>query len=98
MASESSHSVYYVPEQTKYPFFASIGLFFMVFGLGSLLNDMSAGDSLAVSTWIALAGFLLLAFIIFQWFATVIRENHAGLNNDQLKRSYVWGMAWFIFF
>ncbi|ALO44722.1 cytochrome c oxidase subunit 3 [Pseudohongiella spirulinae] len=97
MASESSHSVYYVPEQTKYPFFASIGLFLMVFGLGALLNNISAGESATVSTWIALAGFFLLSFIIFQWFATVIRENHAGLNNDQLKRSYVWGMVWFIF-
>ncbi|GGG59187.1 cytochrome c oxidase subunit III [Pseudohongiella nitratireducens] len=97
MASESSHSVYYVPEQTKFPFFASIGLFFMVFGLGSVLNDISASESATGSTWIALAGFTLLSFIIFQWFATVIRENHAGLNNEQLKRSYVWGMLWFIF-
>lgn len=97
MASESSHSVYYVPEQTKFPFFASIGLFFMVFGLGSVLNDISASESATGSTWIALAGFTLLSFIIFQWFATVIRENHAGLNNEQLKRSYVWGMMWFIF-
>jgi cytochrome c oxidase subunit III len=97
MASESSHSVYYVPEQTKFPFFASIGLFLTVFGLGNVLNNIAAGSSVTGSTWIALTGFTILSVILFNWFATVIRENHAGLNNDQLKRSYVWGMMWFIF-
>lgn len=97
MASESSHSVYYVPEQTKFPFFASMGLFLMVFGFGSVLNDIKANSGATLSAWIALAGFTLLAAILFNWFSAVIRENHAGLNNDQLKRSYVWGMVWFIF-
>jgi len=97
MASTGSHETYYVPEQTKLPFFASIGLFLTVFGLGNVLNDIQAAESTAVSTWISLIGFTLLSFILFQWFSTVIRENHAGLNSDQLKRSYVWGMAWFIF-
>lgn len=97
MASESSHSTYYVPEQTKYPFFASIGLFLTVFGLGNVLNDISAGAPVMGSTGIALTGFIILSAILFNWFATVIRENHAGLNSDQLKRSYVWGMGWFIF-
>ncbi|MEX0615042.1 MAG: cytochrome c oxidase subunit 3, partial [Methylophaga sp.] len=31
------------------------------------------------------------------WFSTVIKENRAGMNSAQLKRSYVWGMGWFIF-
>jgi cytochrome c oxidase subunit 3 len=97
MASESSHSTYYVPEQTKYPFFASIGLFLTVFGLGNVLNDIAAGAPVMGSTGIALTGFTILSVVLFNWFATVIRENHAGLNSDQLKRSYVWGMGWFIF-
>ena len=97
MASTGSHETYYVPEQTKLPFFASIGLFLTVFGLGNVLNDIQASESTAVATWMALFGFTLLSFILFQWFSTVIRENHAGMNSDQLKRSYVWGMAWFIF-
>ena len=97
MASASSHETYYVPAQTKLPFFASIGLILMVYGFGNILNDVKAGASATGSTWMALIGFLLLAFVLFQWFSTVIRENHAGLNSEQLKRSYVWGMAWFIF-
>lgn len=97
MASESSHSVYYVPEQSKFPIFASIGLFLTVFGLGSVLNDISAGAPVMGSSGIALLGFATLSTVLFNWFATVIRENHAGLPNDQLKRSYVWAMSWFIF-
>jgi len=97
MASTGSHETYYVPEQTKLPFFASIGLFLTVFGLGNVLNDIQASESTAVSTWTSLIGFTLLSYILFQWFSTVIRENHAGMNSDQLKRSYVWGMGWFIF-
>lgn len=97
MASVGSPDTYYVPEQTRLPFFASIGLALTVFGLGNVLNDIKASESTTSSTWIAVVGFLLLAFILVKWFATVIRENHAGMNSDQLKRSYVWGMAWFIF-
>ncbi|MCB1648352.1 MAG: cytochrome c oxidase subunit 3 [Pseudomonadales bacterium] len=97
MASAGSHETYYVPEQTKFPFFASIGLILTVYGLGSALNDMKSAESASFSTWISLFGFALLAVILFQWFSAVIRENHAGLNSDQLKRSYVWGMSWFIF-
>lgn len=97
MASESAHETYYVPEQTKYPFFASIALFLMVFGMGSVLNNVSAGESVTLSTWIALGGFTMLSVIIFNWFATAIREHQQGLNSAQLQRSYVWGMVWFIF-
>lgn len=97
MASVGSPDTYYVPEQTRLPFFASIGLVFMVYGLGSALNDIKAAESASTSTWISLMGFALLSFILYKWFSTVIRENHAGMNSDQLKRSYVWGMGWFIF-
>ena len=97
MASAGSYEAYYVPEQTKLPFFASIGLFLTVFGLGNILNDIKSSDSTTFSTWMALVGFVLLSYVLFLWFSTVIRENHAGMNSDQLKRSYVWGMGWFIF-
>ena len=31
------------------------------------------------------------------WFSEVIKENHSNLYSDQLNRSFVWGMSWFIF-
>lgn len=97
MASVGSHETYYVPEQTRLPFFATIGLVLMLFGFGSALNDIKAAESATLSTWVSLTGFGVLSFVLFQWFGTVIRENHAGMNSEQMKRSYMWGMVWFIF-
>lgn len=42
-------------------------------------------------------GVAVFITVLWSWFATVIRENIAGLNSPQVKRSYVWGMSWFIF-
>ncbi len=101
MASESAdqnhYETYYVPEQSKFPIFASMGLFLTVFGLAHVLNDIKAGVDPSNSSWIAWGGFFLLSCVLYNWFATVIRENHEGLPSEQLKRSYVWAMAWFIF-
>jgi cytochrome c oxidase subunit 3 len=94
--ARDTYEHYYVPEQSKFPIWASFGLFLMVFGLGNLLNDLKAGDSATLSSWMAFAGFFVLAFVLFNWFATQIRENHQGLPSAQLKRSYVLGMYWFI--
>ncbi len=92
-----AHEVYYVPEQSKFPIFASFGMFLMVYGLGSVLNDTKAGVEADFSTFLAIAGFLVLALTLFSWFSTQITENHQGLPGPQLKRSYVLGMYWFIF-
>jgi len=88
MASEGT---YYVPEQSKLPIFASLGLFLTVFGAANLLNGSEIGSTISI------VGACLLAFVLWTWFSTVIGENMAGLNDAQLKRSYVWGMGWFIF-
>lgn len=90
------HENYYVPEQSKLPIFASLGIFLTVFGLGSWLNEISAQRD-GSGAMIFLIGFVLLAVVLFIWFSTVIDENLRGLNSIQLKRSYVWGMGWFIF-
>ena len=42
-------------------------------------------------------GFAGVAAVLYFWYAKVIVENQQGLANDALKRSYVWGMGWFIF-
>ncbi|WP_308364528.1 MULTISPECIES: cytochrome c oxidase subunit 3 [unclassified Microbulbifer] len=86
MASESS---YYVPEQSRLPIFATIGMFMTAFGAANWINGGSA--------YIFFAGALAMATVLWFWFSAVIKENMAGLNSEQLKRSYVWGMGWFIF-
>lgn len=87
----SSQSQYYVPEQSRLPIFASIGLATSVYGLASWLTGNEYG------TTILFIGFVIFAVVLWCWFHAVISENIAGRANDQLQRSYVWGMGWFIF-
>ncbi|BFM13847.1 cytochrome c oxidase subunit 3 [Maricurvus nonylphenolicus] len=82
---------YYVPEQSKLPIFASLGLFLTVFGAANWINGVDTGPT------IFFCGALLFAYVLWCWFSAVINENMAGMNSAQLKRSYVWGMGWFIF-
>ena len=92
-----AYEPYYVPEQSKFPFLASIGLFLMVYGLGNVLNDIKAETSARGAGWLAFTGFFILSCVLYNWFSTQIRENHQGLPSAQLKRSYVLAMYWFIF-
>ncbi len=95
MASEHGQSTYYVPEQSRYPFFASIGVALMLVGVATWLNDLHAqrpGSPMLLGI-----GFAILAVVLFMWFSTAISENIQGLNSAQLKRSYRIGMQWFIF-
>ena len=88
MATEGT---YYVPEQSKLPIFASLGLFLTVFGAANWINGNANGPM------IFMAGGFVMAVVLWNWFSTVIDENMNGMNSVQLKRSYVWGMGWFIF-
>jgi len=85
----STESNYYVPEQSRLPIFAATVLGLMAYGAGSWVQGGNAMPFLA--------GTLVLVFTLYSWFSLVIKENMAGMNSDQLKRSYVWGMSWFIF-
>jgi cytochrome c oxidase subunit 3 len=63
----------------------------MLFGLAKLLNGGPTAGTLS------LVGALILIVMVFGWFATVIRESQSGLYNEQVDRSFRWGMGWFIF-
>ena len=93
----ANYEHYYVPESSKLPIFASIGIFLTVFGGGKLMNALSANSSPTLGYWIMMAGTLIMIVTLFSWFSAVIRENHANLYSAQMNRSYVWAMAWFIF-
>lgn len=77
--SEQSYEAYYVPHNSKLPIFASLGIFLTLFGIGSILNDMTAGVEHSAGTWVMLVGGLVLGFTLFYWFATVIEENQQKL-------------------
>jgi len=91
-----SGSSYYVPEQSKWPILASTALGLLAYGAAMTLVAMSA-ERESFGPYVLGAGFLVLFYVIFGWFKDQIREEAAGLYNDQLDRSYRQGMLWFIF-
>lgn len=94
-STEVDNSTYYVPEQGWYPVFLAFGLMLMVTGLAGFLNEIKNGGA---GGWTqSLVGFAFVSFVLYRWFAKVVEENAAGMNNATLKKSYVWGMGWFIF-
>ena len=101
MTTETSteYEKYYVPEKSKLAVCATIGLILSIFGAASIMNDLTFGDpNETTSSWsIFLIGLFFFMATLFVWFRTAIRENIAGMNSAQLKKSYVLGMFWFIF-
>ncbi len=97
--NSTEYEKYYVPEKSKLAVCATIGLMLSIFGAASVMNDMTFGDpEVATNSWtIFLVGLFFFAATLFSWFRIAIRENIAGLNSAQLKKSYVLGMFWFIF-
>ena len=88
-------NVYYVPHNGWYPVVLAAGVMLMLTGFGSYLNATSAGEP---GSWTqSIIGFGMVAVVLYFWFAKVIAENQQGLANETLKKSYVWGMGWFIF-
>ena len=86
---------YYVPDQSRFPIFMAVSLFLLVMGASSTINNL--GNAESNSVYILYAGFASLFTTLFFWFRQVIKEHLAGLDSNQLKTSYVYGMAWFIF-
>ena len=95
----TEYEKYYVPEKSKLAACATIGLISSIFGAASVMNDMTFGDpEVATNSWsVLLFGLFFFAATLFSWFRIVIKENIAGMNSAQLKKSYVLGMFWFIF-
>jgi cytochrome c oxidase subunit 3 len=92
-----SSSTYYVPEQSRWPILASIALFLLAYGAGTLLNALTADQGGGLGLVLLLAGALMMGLILVGWFGNVIHESRGGLYSPQMDRSFRWGMSWFIF-
>ena len=92
-------SNYYVPEQSKWPIIASIGLFVTVIGAANFIQQHTGivKNEGSLGPYLLGAGILILIYMIFGWFNDTIKESMAGLNSKQLDVSYRMGMMWFIF-
>jgi cytochrome c oxidase subunit 3 len=84
------HGEYYQPQPSHWPIIGSIGLFTAAISFAGFLNGINVGK------YGMIAGIGILLFMMFGWFRTVIRESEAGLYNEQVDRSFRWGMIWFI--
>jgi cytochrome c oxidase subunit 3 len=93
----AAHEQYYVPAQSKWPIIATLGLLITVFGLGTWFNDIKAERADSNGPLIFFVGGLFLAYMLFGWFGTVIKESRSGLYSPQMDLSFRWGMSWFIF-
>jgi len=82
---------YYVPEPSSWPIVGSAAIALLTSGLVMWANHISPGG------WLMLAGLLVLFYMMFGWFGTVIAESQSGKYNQQVDLSYRWGMSWFIF-
>lgn len=82
---------YYVPEGSPWPIVGSVALLTLATGFVLLLAKIAAGP------YVMAIGATILVAMLWGWFATVIRENQAGLLEGAVDTSFRWGMAWFIF-
>jgi cytochrome c oxidase subunit 3 len=67
----------------------SVGLFCLMMGAASFLNDWAGG-------WAFIPGALIITVLFFGWFATVIGESERGIFNLEVDKSFRMGMMWFI--
>src|SRR5437660_9369095 len=80
-APDSSH--YYIPHDSPWPIRGSIALFAIMLGAIGYLNDWTGA-------WSFLPGAVLLAYMFFGWFSTVIGENqHGDRKSTRLNSSHV---------
>ncbi|HET8701076.1 MAG TPA: cytochrome c oxidase subunit 3 [Nitrococcus sp.] len=86
-----AHGGYYLPHPSHWPISGSIALFTLAIGTACYFQGFSWGP------WVMLLGFAILIFMVFGWLGTVIGESISGAYNDQVDRSFRWGMSWFIF-
>jgi len=97
MPDAHSHENYYVPEQSKWPIVATIGLSTTLYGMATWFNDLKAARDSSSGPLIFFVGALVLAWMFYGWFGNVIKESRGGLYSAQMDRSFRWGMSWFIF-
>jgi cytochrome c oxidase subunit 3 len=89
-AHASDSNSYYIPHDSTWPITGSFALFTLMLGAVAYLNDWVGG-------WSFIPGALLMAYMFFGWFGTVIGENQKGIYNTQVDHSFRMGMMWFIF-
>ena len=82
---------YFVPQPSRHPVMASIGLFFVILGAGQWINGQDWG------MYSLMFGMVWWLTVLFQWFSQAIQESESGQYGYKVDLSYRWSMTWFIF-
>ncbi|MEM1345274.1 MAG: cytochrome c oxidase subunit 3 [Pseudomonadota bacterium] len=69
MAHEKNHD-YHIIEPSLWPFLASVGAFLLLTGSVLFFHD--------VTPWVMAAGFAVVLYSMYVWFADMVRESRAG--------------------
>ena len=86
-----SEQEYYVPHGTYWPIIGSIGIATLFVGFANQMHGVEWGGSVMG------LGLAITVFMMFGWLGQVVHESVNGYYNDQVDRSFRWGMSWFIF-
>ncbi|VAW70633.1 Cytochrome c oxidase polypeptide III [hydrothermal vent metagenome] len=81
---------YFIPEPSRWPIVAVVGLFLTVLGVSLWVNDIAVGP-LGVAV-----GMAVIVYLFFGWFGDVIDESLSHKYNEGVDRSFRQGMIWFI--
>lgn len=82
---------YYVPEQSKWPIIAAVGIGMLAVGAATCFHGNPYGP------YILSIGIFAIVYMMVGWFGAVINESESGLYSAQSDRTFRWGMFWFIF-
>jgi cytochrome c oxidase subunit III len=82
---------YFVPNPSRHPAMAALGLFFTFFGGAQWMNGADWGQ------WAMTAGLLWFLWVLFSWFSDAIAESEGHQYGHKIDISFRWSMSWFIF-
>ena len=90
--AQPGSSRYFVPDPSAWPFALTVGLAMTMYGVACYLEERPVPFRPLI-----ILGVVLAFFIIFRWFRGVALESERGAYNQQVDRTFRWGMSWFIF-
>lgn len=88
--TNTEYEKYYVPAESKLPFIGSIGLLFVAYGAGNMVNGNYP------EAYALYLGIGILIYMLSTWWSSTIKESMDGLYSAQMSRSFRQGMMWFI--
>jgi cytochrome c oxidase subunit 3 len=91
MSGQNDSPYYFVPNPSRHPVTAAIGLMTMLGSLGLWLNDVPWAP------FTMFLGLLWVLFVLWHWFGDAISESEGGMYGKRVDVSFRWSMSWFIF-